>query len=112
LLLVEETLSEITKKEYYKQKILNSSIKDITVKENELVNLNRSQNPDSFKAYIIKCNWKSLFTLANCKLMASFGVNYIDFNFSYHFSLDLQGFLAKIFFFFFFFFFFGSVASL
>jgi hypothetical protein len=58
----------------------------VIVKKDELVDLNKFQDPDSFKTYITKCNWEFLSILANCELAASFGVDYIDFIFFYLFS--------------------------
>jgi hypothetical protein len=73
------------------------------VKEDKLLDLNRSQNSDSSKSYITEYNWKSLFSSVNCELSASFGVNYIDFIFFFYFFFGFTEVFGKNIFFFFFF---------
>jgi hypothetical protein len=81
------------------------------IKEDELMNSNRFQSSDYSKAYITKCNWKSLFTSANCELAVLFGVNYIDFILFFIIFFDFTGIFSKNIFFLFFFFFFSSAAD-
>jgi hypothetical protein len=88
LLLVWKTLSKIINEEYYRQGLLNFNIKDMTVKEDKLIDLNRSQDSDSSKAYVTGYNWKTWFISANCKLAASFGVELYRFYFFLTFFLE------------------------
>jgi hypothetical protein len=107
-----EILSRISKKEYYGQEIHYFSIEDATVKEDESLELNKFWDPDSSKSYVTRCGWESLTTLANCELVASFGVIYINITFFFYFLFKFTGVFKKNFFFLFFFFFWQCSRSL
>jgi hypothetical protein len=92
-------LPGISYKECYQQKYQAFNIKDVLVKEDDFLELMRSQDSVFIKyVNVIIYNWKYLIIERNCELAASFGVFYIDF---FYFLFFIFGFFSFFFFFFF-----------
>jgi hypothetical protein len=82
--------------EYYQQRYQNSSIEDMTVKEDNSQKLIRSQDSVWLKGVIlVGYDWEYSIEERNCELVTSFGVfiyrlPFFGFNFSYYFYIGFS----------------------
>jgi hypothetical protein len=60
----------ITENCYYRTSTLNTSTKGVSVKKEEFLNSQRSQNSAYFLVWLFKYNWKDLNLKAICELVA------------------------------------------
>jgi hypothetical protein len=92
-------LPEISYKRYYQQRRQDSSTNNVTVKEDDFLELTKSQNLVYIKCVsVARYDWKYLIVERNCKLAVSFGISfYIDFFYLFLFSFIFSFFISFFF---------------